>query len=106
MSRNTQRPDVVTLTDLSPRRPVVGGSDRRIFGSNTSQERAMPSKKSSKDLPAGKTVKGGKVMTNDNTTLVRAARPGKKDLPATKTIKGGKLVLNDNLTLVRALCAR
>jgi hypothetical protein len=76
MSRNTQRPDdVVTLTDLSPRRPVVGGSDRRVFGSNTSQERAMAPKKSAKDLAAGKTVKGGKVMTNDNTTLVRAAKP-------------------------------
>ena len=59
-----------------------------------------------KDLPAKKIVRGGKIMQNDNTTLLRAAKPGKKDLPAAKTVTGGKLVLNDNLTLVRALCAR
>ena len=51
-------------------------------------------------------TKAGKVAFNDNTTLVRAAKPAKKDLPATKTVKGGKLVLNDNLTLARALWAR
>ncbi len=46
-----------------------------------------------KDLPAKKSVKGGrttKLATNDNLTLVRAAKPAKKDLPAGKDVKGGK----------------
>ena len=43
-----------------------------------------------KDLPAKKSVKGGRLgMPNDNLTLVRAAKPGKKDLPSKKTVKGG-----------------
>jgi hypothetical protein len=42
-----------------------------------------------KDLPAKKTVKAGKLATNDNLTLVRAAAPAKKDLPSKKTVKGG-----------------
>jgi hypothetical protein len=46
--------------------------------------------KKSKDLPAGKNVKGGKLATNDNLTLVRAAKPAMKDLPASKDVKGGK----------------
>jgi len=43
-----------------------------------------------KDLPAGKNVKGGRLVGNDNLTLVRAAKPAKKDLPAGKDIKAGK----------------
>ena len=107
MSRNTQKPnDVVTLADLAPRRPVVGGSDRRIFGSSDPQERMMAPKKAAKDLSAKTPVKGGRLSANDNTTLVRAAKPGKKDLPAKKTIKAGRLSANDNITLVRvARCA-
>ena len=47
---------------------------------------------SKKDLAAkaGKPVKGGKLATNDNLTLVRAARPATRDLPAGKDVKGGK----------------
>lgn len=44
----------------------------------------------SKDLPAGKNPKGGKLAANDNLTLVRAAKPSTKDLPASKDIKAGK----------------
>jgi hypothetical protein len=63
--------------------------------------------KKSKDLPAKGTVKGGGIIsTNENLTLVRAAKPTpkpKKDLPARITVKGGGLSsVNDNLTLVRA----
>jgi len=44
-----------------------------------------------KDLPANKDVKGGRpIPSNDNLTLVRAAKPAKKDLPAGKDIKAGK----------------
>jgi hypothetical protein len=44
-----------------------------------------------KDLPAKKNVKGGgKKLSNDNLTLIRAAKPAKKDLPAGKDVKGGK----------------
>jgi hypothetical protein len=60
------------------------------------------SKKTTKDLPAGKNPKGGKVVANENLTLVRAAKPAKKDLPSKKTVKGGRIVINDNLTFVRA----
>jgi len=56
---------------------------------------------SKKDLPTKKSIKGGKVILNDNTTLVRAAKP-RKDLPAKATVKAGKVVANDNVTLVRA----
>ena len=51
--------DVVTLADLAPRTRIVGGSERRVFGSNPfgPQEDNMASKK---DLPAKKTVKAGK----------------------------------------------
>lgn len=58
---NPSKPrDVVTLADLAPRSRVVGGSERRLFGSEPliSQEDTMASKK---DLPAKKTVKGGRV---------------------------------------------
>jgi hypothetical protein len=63
----------------------------------------MAPEKTTKDLPAPRTVKGGKVALNDNLTLVRAAKPAKKDLPAKKTVKGGKVALNNNLTLVRGV---
>ena len=56
--------EVVTLADLAPRRPVIGGSERRVFGSDlrSAQEHNMATaNKSTKDLPAGKSVKGGKV---------------------------------------------
>jgi hypothetical protein len=44
-----------------------------------------------KDLPASKDVKGGRpIPSNDNLTLVRAAKPTKKDLPSGKDVKGGK----------------
>jgi hypothetical protein len=46
--------------------------------------------KKTKDLPAGKNVKGGRLAANDNLTLLRAARPATKDLPAGKDVKGGK----------------
>lgn len=49
--------------------------------------------KTPKDLtPRSPTkVKGGGLYTgNDNTTLVRAAKPAKRDLPAKKDVKGGK----------------
>ena len=50
---------------------------------------AMATKK--KDLSASKDVKGGRpIPSNDNLTLVRAAKPAKKDLPAGKDVKGGK----------------
>ena len=64
MARNSNpsKPrDVVTLADLAPRSRVVGGSERRLFGSGpvTPQEDTMAASK--KDLPAKKTVKGGRV---------------------------------------------
>lgn len=46
-------------------------------------------KKTTKDLPAGKSVKGGRLAGNDSLTLVRAAK-GDKDLPSKKTVKAGK----------------
>ena len=48
-------------------------------------------KKGTKDLSTKATkVKGGGYSLNDNTTLVRGAKPAKKDLPAQKDIKAGK----------------
>lgn len=48
-------------------------------------------KSTKRDLPAKATkVKGGKLIANDNLTLIRAAKPAKRDLPAGKDIKGGK----------------
>lgn len=78
--KTSKTPDIVTLADLAPRRTVVGGSERRVFGATAHPdgERTMASKKTAKDLPAGKTVKGGKIATNDSLTLVRAARRGMK----------------------------
>jgi hypothetical protein len=56
-----------------------------------------------KDLPVSKDVKAGALISNDNLTLVRAAKPA-KDLPASKDIKAGRkgFQLNDNVTLIRA----
>ena len=51
---------------------------------------------SKKDLPAKKAVKAGRKAggSQDNLTLVRAAKPGKKDLPSQKTVKGGAVKRN------------
>ena len=60
MAAKTRKPtNIVTLSDLAPRVRVVGGGERRVFGSEPShpQEDTMASKK---DLPAKKTVKAGK----------------------------------------------
>jgi hypothetical protein len=45
---------VITLADLTPRQRVVGGSERRVFGSGAPVTRAP------KDLPASKDAKAGK----------------------------------------------
>ena len=52
-------------------------------------------------------VPPSKLATNDNLTIVRAAKPAKKDLPAAKDVKGGglppsKIATNDSLTIIRA----
>ena len=85
--KNAKPTNIVTLADLAPRRPVVGGS-RRVFGAtaHADEDKTMATKK---DLPAKKTVKAGGRGMNDNLTLVRAAKPAKKDLPSKKTVKGG-----------------
>lgn len=68
MKRDTPTPkasEVVTLADLAPRRPILGGAARRVFGSDLSssaQEDAMASK-ATRDLPSKKTVKGGRRIT-------------------------------------------
>ena len=46
--------DVITLTDLAPQHRVMGGSERRVFGADPLARLAT------KDLSAGKDVKGGK----------------------------------------------
>ena len=81
-SSGDTRRDVVTLADLAPRQDVRGGSERRVFGADTNDfasEAGMADKKvkKTKDLApkgAGK-VKGGRLATNENLTLVRAPRP-------------------------------
>lgn len=85
--------NVVTLADLAPQRQVLGGGERRIFGADSRppQENRMAASKT-KDLPAGKNPKGGRIAYNDNLTLVRAAKPSPKDLPALKDVKAGKKV--------------
>ena len=117
----SKAPDIVTLADLAPRRPVVGGRERRIFGSaDKSEPPAAASRQAGRDLPAARPVKGGRLVGNDNMTLVRAgsnrqaraltpsirrsvAMAGaRKDLPAKKNVKGGRLGANDSMTLVRA----
>ena len=76
MASNTRKPtDIVTLADLAPRWPVVGGSERRVFGATVHpREEKAVSKRSAKDLPAKKTIKGAKISINDNLTLVRGAK--------------------------------
>ena len=101
--------EVVTLADLAPRRRVIGGSQRTVFGADPvghAQEDSMAgTKRAAKDLPAKTTkVKGGSLAGNDNMTFVRGAKPSKKDLPSKTTkVKGGRGGWdgNDNLTLVR-----
>jgi hypothetical protein len=83
-----RRKDIVTLADLAPRHRVVGGSERRVFGADARQEDTTASRK---DLSPRKSVKGGRVVGNDNLTLVRAAKPA-KDLSAGKTVKAGQKV--------------
>jgi hypothetical protein len=58
-------PEVVTLADLAPRNRIVGGSERRVFGSDplVPQEDHTAKPKSTKDLPPGKNVKGGRVRS-------------------------------------------
>jgi len=116
----SKAPDIVTLADLAPRHPVVGGRERRIFGSaDKSEPRAAASRRADRDLPTSKPVKSGRLAGNDNMTLVRAGRArqasfptqsirrsvamagAKKDLPAKKNVKGGRLGANDSMTLVR-----
>jgi hypothetical protein len=77
--------DVVTLDDLAPRHDVRGGSGRRVFGADTkafASEGGMTGKKvkKTKDLaPKGTSkVKGGRLATNENLTLVRATSPNAK----------------------------
>jgi len=52
----------------------------------------MAKKNTTKDLQAKTNVKGGgtKLATNDNLTILRAAKPAKTDLPAGKDVTGGK----------------
>ena len=52
--------DVVTLADLAPRTRIVGGSERRVFGSDpvVPEEHGTPSSKKSRAVPTGKSVKG------------------------------------------------
>jgi len=57
----TKQRDVITLADLTPRQRVVGGSQRRVFGSGAPVAPAAGTeRKTAKDLPAGKDVKAGK----------------------------------------------
>jgi len=77
MTRKTTKPtDIVTLADLTPRRTIVGGSERHVFGATAhpNEERTAASRKTTKDLPAKKPVKGGRLAGNDNVTLVRNGR--------------------------------
>jgi hypothetical protein len=73
-SRNTPRPgrDVVTLADLSPKREITGGSSQRVFGADPIEPARAKPAGATKDLApkAGGTVKGGRLVANDNITLV------------------------------------
>jgi len=77
-TRPGQKQDVITLADLAPRHRVTGGSDRRVFGTDSHvpalEENPMATKKSTRDLPSKSPVKGGssKLAVNDNLTLVRS----------------------------------
>ena len=106
---------VVTLADLAPRHDVMGGNQKRVFGSDRGpsddnerrDQKSARTAKRTKDRPPKSGVKGGGHNLNDNLTLVRGAKPTptKKDLPPRKDVTGGgkveKIILNDNLTLVR-----
>jgi len=84
-ARPQPKQDIVTLADLAPRHRVTGGSERRVFGSDSHaralEEKAMATKKSPKDLSPSTSIKGGagtdgpkppsKLATNDSLTLVR-----------------------------------
>jgi hypothetical protein len=65
-TRPAPKQDIVTLADLAPRHRVTGGSERRVFGTDshlrTLEENAMATKKSPKDLPAKTPVKGGRLI--------------------------------------------
>ena len=71
--------DVMTLADLVPMHRVTGGSGRRVFGADApiqaaEDETMAGTKNVTKDLPSRTTnVKGGKLATNDNLTLLRSA---------------------------------
>ena len=84
-ARPASKQDIVTLADLAPRQRITGGSERRVFGTDSHmralEDNAMATKKGSRDLPAKNPVKGG------------AAGPGGPG--------SGKLATNDNITLVR-----
>src|SRR5262245_5547948 len=83
--KTPHKQDVVTLADLAPRHRITGGSERRVFGTDSHpralEESAMATKKSQKDLRPNAPVKGGaaadgskppsKLATNDNLTRVR-----------------------------------
>ena len=69
--------DVVTLADLAPTRRVTGGSQSRVFGADaaaSSSQDSRVAKKTMRDLPAARHVKGGRLAGNDNLTLVRAVK--------------------------------
>jgi hypothetical protein len=74
-ARPARKQDIVTLADLAPRHRVTGGSERRVFGTDSNpraiEANATATKKSTKDLPVGKDIKGGKLAGNDSLTLVR-----------------------------------
>jgi hypothetical protein len=109
MERRKDKPsDIVTLTDLAPKHDVKGGSGRRVFGADTvvapipgaGPARPAPAKKA-RDLSPKKTgaVKGGRISSNTNTTLIRSttledtmATKKAKDLSPKKAggVKGGK----------------
>ena len=52
--------DVVTLADLAPRTRIVGGSERRVFGSNPRSPGGQHGFE--ERLPPKKSVKGGKIF--------------------------------------------
>jgi hypothetical protein len=96
-TQRTPARTIVTLADLAPRREVMGGSQRRVFGAATEEAPDATvgpgaAQKKIKDLaPRSGTVKGGKLSANDALTLVRAAKPTvTKDLSPRQDVKGGK----------------
>jgi len=85
----------LALADLAPRHRVLGGAQPHVFGADPLKHRTegtVATKKTrTNDLApkSSKPVKGGRLVANDNLTLVRAAKPAKKDLPSGKDVKGG-----------------